>query len=291
MSVHSYQEDQVFELTAPDGNRTVRIWQANTTDVLILGIHGGMSHSGDYETVGSYFRQHSMTTISFDLYGHGRNKLIDIPRFEVFIDDVVRMLDWVRAKYPQTPLFIVGHSMGALIASHLVRSNKLLPYAVSGVVLSSPYFANAIPVPPWMIPLSRWLSKLFPTAKVPMEDLTRWLTHDREITERHIADSLLQRRGSDASMRFGRSLLDAQAALQGDLSRWNLPVFAVVAGDDRLANAAVSQAMLRTIPATLLDMQVFAQNYHENFNEVNREVIFSAMLRWMRSHQLGAASG
>ena len=47
MSVHSYQEDQVFELTAPDGNRTVRIWQANTTDVLILGIHGGMSHSGD----------------------------------------------------------------------------------------------------------------------------------------------------------------------------------------------------------------------------------------------------
>jgi len=29
---------------------------------------------------------------------------------------------------------------------------------------------------------------------------------------------------------------------------------------------------------------VFAQNYHENFNEVNREVIFSAMLRWMRSH-------
>jgi alpha-beta hydrolase superfamily lysophospholipase len=136
-----------------------------------------------------------------------------------------------------------------------------------------------------MIPLSRWLAKLFPTAKVPMEDLTRWLTHDREITERHIADSLLQRRGTDASMRFGRSLLDAQAALQSNLRRWNLPVFAVVAGDDRLANASVSKTMLRTIPAALLELQVFAQNYHENFNEVNREVIFSGMLRWMRSVQ------
>jgi len=285
MSTLSYQEDQAFKLALSDGERTVRIWQAGTTDMLLLGIHGGMSHSGDYETVGCYFREHGVTTISFDLCGHGSNKLIDIPGFDVFIEDVVRMLDWVRARYPQTPLFIVGHSMGALIASHLVLSNRLTPYSVSGIVLSSPYYANAIPVPPWMIPLSRWLAKLFPTAKVPMEDLTRWLTHDREITERHIADTLLQRRGSDASMRFGRSLLDAQAALNNDLSQWNLPVFAVVAGDDRLANAAVGMQLLRTIPAALLELHRYEQNYHENFNELNRQEIFAAMLQWMRSIQ------
>lgn len=285
MSTLSYQEDQAFKLALSDGERTVRIWQAGTTDMLLLGIHGGMSHSGDYETVGCYFKEHGVTTISFDLCGHGSNKLIDIPGFDVFTEDVVRMLDWVRARYPQTPLFIVGHSMGALIASHLVLSNRLTPYSVSGIVLSSPYYANAIPVPPWMIPLSRWLAKLFPTAKVPMEDLTRWLTHDREITERHIADTLLQRRGSDASMRFGRSLLDAQAALNNDLSQWNLPVFAVVAGDDRLANAAVGMQLLRTIPAALLELHRYEQNYHENFNELNRQAIFAAMLHWMRSIQ------
>jgi len=285
MSAHSYQEDQVFQLTVPDGDRTVRLWQAATTDVVLLGIHGGMSHAGDYETVGCYFREHGVTTISFDLYGHGRNKLIDIPSFDVFIEDVVRMLDWLRAKYPQVPLFIVGHSMGALIASHLVLTNKLLQHAVSGVVLSSPYYANAIPVPEWMIPLSRWLSKLIPTAKVPIEDLTPWLTHDREITERHVADSLLQRRGSFASMRFGRCLLDAQAALHNDMHAWRLPVCAVVAGDDRLADASVSLAMLRTIPARLLELHEFPRNFHENFNETNRDDIFAAMLRWMRSVQ------
>jgi len=285
MSTLSYQEDQAFKLALSDGERTVRIWQAGTTDMLLLGIHGGMSHSGDYETVGCYFKEHGVTTISFDLCGHGSNKLIDIPGFDVFTEDVVRMLDWVRARYPQTPLSIVGHSMGALIASHLVLSNRLTPYSVSGIVLSSPYYANAIPVPPWMIPLSRWLAKLFPTAKVPMEDLTRWLTHDREITERHIADTLLQRHGSDASMRFGRSLLDAQAALNNDLSQWNLPVFAVVAGDDRLANAAVGMQLLRTIPAALLELHRYEQNYHENFNELNCQAIFAAMLHWMRSIQ------
>jgi len=267
------------------GDRPIRIWQAGTTKAVLLGIHGGMSHSGDYETVGSFFRQHEVTTISFDLHGHGTRQLIDIPSFEVFTDDVVDMLEWVRQHYPTTPLFIVGHSMGALIATHLALSNKLAPYSVSGIVLSSPYYANAIPVPAWMIPLSRWLSRLLPTAKVPMEDLTPWLTHDREITERHVADSLLQRRGRFASMRFGRCLLDAQAALHNDLSGWRLPVFAVVAGDDRLADASVSLAMLRTIPPQLLDLHEFTQNFHENFNELNRDAIFAAMLTWMRSVQ------
>jgi alpha-beta hydrolase superfamily lysophospholipase len=267
------------------GDRPIRIWQAGTTKAVLLGIHGGMSHSGDYETVGSFFRQHEVTTVSFDLHGHGTRQLIDIPSFEVFTDDVVDMLEWVRQHYPTTPLFIVGHSMGALIATHLALSNKLAPYSVSGIVLSSPYYANAIPVPAWMIPLSRWLSRLLPTAKVPMEDLTPWLTHDREITERHVADSLLQRRGSFASMRFGRCLLDAQAALHNDLSGWRLPVFAVVAGDDRLADASVSLAMLRTIPPQLLDLHEFTQNFHENFNELNRDAIFAAMLTWMQSVQ------
>jgi alpha-beta hydrolase superfamily lysophospholipase len=64
-----------------------------------------------------------------------------------------------------------------------------------------------------------------------------------------------------------------------------LPVFAVVAGDDRLADASVSLAMLRTIPAPLLELHEFAQNFHENFNEVNRNDIFAAMLTWMRSVQ------
>ena len=285
MSTHHYKEDQTLTRPTAHGDRPIRIWQAGTTKAVLLGIHGGMSHSGDYETVGSFFRQHEVTTISFDLHGHGTRQLIDIPSFEVFIDDVVDMLEWVRQHYPTTPLFIVGHSMGALIATHLALSNKLAPYSVSGIVLSSPYYANAIPVPAWMIPLSRWLSRLLPTAKVPMEDLTPWLTHDREITERHVADSLLQRRGSFASMRFGRCLLDAQAALHNDLSGWRLPVFAVVAGDDRLADASVSLAMLRTIPPQLLDLHEFTQNFHENFNELNRDAIFAAMLTWMRSVQ------
>lgn len=279
-----YAEDRVLQHPFSDGERTVRLWEVPQPQAVILAIHGGMSHSGDYATVGEFFRGVGVTTISFDLRGHGRKVRIDIPGFDAFIDDVTRMLDWVRLSWPDTPVFLMGHSMGALIATHMETSGRLNAYALRGLILSSPYFANAIPVSPVIVRLSRLLATLFPTAKVPMASLTEWLTHDAGITERHRQDEKIHHRASEASLRFGRSLLEAQAALGHDLSGWRHPVFAVIAGDDRLADASVSRRMLDTIPEAQRTVRYFPENFHENFNETNRIESFNAIWRWMQTH-------
>ena len=284
MTASIYQEDRVLQLPFPNGDRTVRLWEAAHPRAVIVAIHGGMSHSGDYETVGAYFRAQEVTTISFDLTGHGERARIDIPHFGVLLDDVERMLSWARAEYPTLPVFLMGHSMGALIATHLEITGRLTAFDIRGVILSSPYFANAIPVPALVVHLSGVLAALFPTAKVPMTSLTEWLTHDAAIIQRHYRDEQMHRRGTEASMRFGRCLLQAQSALGGDLSRWQHPVFAVVAGADKLADARVSRQMLDTIPETYRTLHYFPENFHENFNETNRDEIFSALWQWMQNH-------
>lgn len=284
MTENIYQEDRLLQQPFADGDRTVRLWEAAHPRAVIVAIHGGMSHSGDYATVGAYFREQEVITISFDLTGHGKKARIDIPHFGVFLDDVERMLTWTRATYPNLPIFVMGHSMGALIATHLEITRRLESFDIRGIVLSSPYYANAIPVPALVVHLSGLLAKLFPTAKVPMTSLTEWLTHDKAITQRHYQDEQMYRRGTEASMRFGRSLLDAQSALAGDLSQWQHPVFAVIAGDDKLADADVSRQMLDTVPMTHRELHYFPENFHENFNETNRVDIFNAAWRWMQTH-------
>ena len=278
----AYLEDRVLEQSFTGKQHIVRLWEARKPRAVILAIHGGMAHSGDYATVGDYFRPHEVTTISFDLSGHGRQSRIDIPHFDVFLEDVKCMLDWTTAHYSDLPIVLMGHSMGALIATHMELSGQLGAYPVSGIVLSSPYYANAIPVPPLMIRLSSLLATLFPTAKVPMEPVTHWLTHDTAITARHFEDEKTQRRGTEVSFRFGRALLDAQAALNQDLSCWQHPVFAVIAGSDHLADAEITRKMLQSVPSGLLDLHYFPDNFHENFNEMNREDIFSALWNWIQ---------
>ena len=277
-----HAEDRLLQLPFADGDHTVRIWDAEQPAAVIVAIHGGMAYSGDYATVGAYFRDAGVTTVSFDLTGHGRKKRIDIPAFDVFLDDVTRMLAWVRSTWPGLPVFLMGHSMGALIATHMEISGRLSTFGIRGVVLSSPYYANAIPVSPLVIWLSRVLAALFPTAKVPMESQTDWLTHDAGITERHRQDEKNYWRGSEASLRFGRSLLNAQASLGKDLARWQHSVFAVIAGDDKLADASVSCQMIDTIPEQLRTVLYFPENFHENFNETNRNETFATLWQWMQ---------
>ncbi len=282
MTALNFSEDRTLNVRIADKVRVTRLWEAPSPSAILFGIHGGMAHAGDYATVGSYFRAAGLSTVSFDLSGHGQQARIDVAGFEVFLDDAEQMLQWTCEQFPGLPVFVVGHSMGGLIAAHLELSGRLDAYPVKGVVLSSPYFANAIPVHPIVIQLSRLLATCFPTAKVPMASFIDWLTHDTAIVEKIKADEQAKLRGTEASFRFGRALLDAQATLGNDLSRWHHPLFAAVAGNDRLADAQTSLRLLKTVPAPRLALHHYPENFHENFNELNRNEIFDAMLRWMQ---------
>ncbi len=126
--------------------------------------------------------------------------------------------------------------------------------------------------------------------KVPLEPLTDFLTHDPVITARHHADEADNIRASEVTMRFATSLLGAQTALTGNLlSAWSFPVFSVLAGSDKLANYTETQSMLKRIDPKLLEYHFYADNFHENFNELNREKIFGDILIWLEK-QLGKAA-
>lgn len=277
-----FSEDQLSTLTCSDQvQRPIHIWGPQQPKAVILAIHGGMAHAGDYVTPALFFRQHGYTTVSFDMCGHDGQKRVDIPGFDSFLKDAALFLQWVKSTYPGVPIVVMGHSMGALIATHLGLGSFANDPAIKGFVLSSPYYVNAIQVPKALLWFSDVLATLFPRMKVPLESSTHVLTHDPVITARHFADEKDQIRATEITFRFAAALLSAQTALGRDLRAWRFPVFAVVAGDDKLANAQDGQAILQTLPAHLLEYHFEPDNFHENFNECNREVLFGKILVWL----------
>jgi alpha-beta hydrolase superfamily lysophospholipase len=277
-----FGEDRLTQFTAGQGaQRRVHIWSPAAPRAVILAIHGGMAHGGDYVTPALYFRQHGIATVAYDLCGHQDARRVDIPGFHVFLDDSQLFLQWVKQQYPGLPVYVMGHSMGALIATHLGLGGFAGDAAVKGFILSSPYYVNAIKVSPVLLALSGVLGALAPRMKVPLASLTHQLTHDPDISARHLRDERDGIRASEITVRFGNALTGAQQGLAARMPLWTQPLFAVVAGDDKLANADAAETMLKSVPAHLLTYQRHPQNFHENFNELNREQIFADILAWI----------
>ena len=280
--MNRFAEDRFATFKGRHGaERKIHIWAPDNPAAVIVAIHGGLAHAGDYVTPAQYFKAHRFATVSFDLCGHEKQKRVDIPDFGIFLDELELFLHWVKQHFAGVPIFIMGHSMGGLIATRFGLERLQRDELVKGFVLSSPYYVNAIKVPAVLEKLSGVLARLAPTMKVPMESMSDVLTHDPAITARHHADEADDTRARECTVRFGVALQGAQKGLAAQMPTWRWPLYVVVAGQDKLADSQATLDMLATVDPKLVDYHVEAGNYHENFNEVNREDIFADILGWM----------
>lgn len=167
-----FSEDKLDQLLCSDGiNRPIHIWQPETPKAVMIAVHGGMAHAGDYMTPARYFKQRGWATVSFDMAGHNRQKRVLISTFDAFLDDLELFITWTKAQYPDLPLVLVGHSMGALITAHYgLRHPAGEDEAIKGYVMSSPYFGSVLKTPKFMLMLAGLLAKYSPNFKVPLED-------------------------------------------------------------------------------------------------------------------------
>jgi lysophospholipase len=282
-----FHEDRIEKLTCSDGKqRNIHIWEPDAPSRVFLTVHGAMDHGGNYCLPALYFREHGIISAAHDQHGHDHRgpdhptKVI-IPRFEVFLDDMDLMLAWVKEHYPGLPVFILAHSMGGLVVTHYGIRRLGDDPMVKGFIVSSPYYVNKVKTPAIMLKLAGVLSVVAPNMNVPIEDILPLVTHDREIYERNLKDREDGIRARYVSARFAHELLKAQAWVQGNIAGWTYPLLMIVAGDDRLADAEATRRMIAGIHPGLLTELYYPGNYHENFNELNRNEIFARILEWV----------
>lgn len=259
----------------------IHVWEPASPRAVLLAVHGGLAHAGDYVTPALFFKEKGIATVAYDLRGHKKKKVC-IDTFDQFLQDTDDFLKWVKDHYQDIPIFCLGHSVGALILTHTGLGSARNEPRIKGYIFSSPYYQNAIKVNPLVIPMIKTLSKICPDLPIPSQDITDLLTHDETITRRHRKDESDGLRAVKASIRFGSQLFAAQDFVKENIQNWMHPLFVVVAGNDQVADTCISERLLKKIDPQLLTYSVNIENYHENFNEVDREKTFNKIHEWMK---------
>ncbi|KAG8344279.1 putative Serine aminopeptidase S33 putatively putative esterase [Trypanosoma vivax] len=132
----------------------------------VLFIISGLGeHTARYDSVGLHFASLGYHVFNMDNQGAGgsEGERLYVENFYDFVDDFIQFKKHALSLYPEytkLPCFLLGHSMGGLIATHVALRE---PSTFDGVILSGPALEPhpdvASPIKMWV---ARKLSSCFP---------------------------------------------------------------------------------------------------------------------------------
>jgi alpha-beta hydrolase superfamily lysophospholipase len=255
-----------------------RVENASAT---LVFIHGLAEHTGRYRHIVAEFTGRGYSCFVMDLRGHGRSggKRVFVNRFSEYVEDTDRAVQWVKNAQPDVPVFVVGHSMGGLIAATYALTHA---DRIAGVVLSSPAFGAAVPIPAWKNLLGKVASRVHPALAVPTGISSRWISRDPAVVTAYDNDPLVTKK---ATARWYTEFLDAQEQLFAQAQRFKIPYLMLVASADKIVDPAAMQRFHGMSGSEDKAMEVYPELYHEVFNEPEKDAVFADVANWLASHQ------
>ena len=112
---------------------------------LLLIVHGSVDHKLHYEEFALFAQSQGVYAVLPDLRGHGNSFAKDIglisdkrDGWELYKKDLSTLKQVYQYKVPNVPVFVLGHSMGAMILQDWLRKEKIDGAIVSGTGYTSP---------------------------------------------------------------------------------------------------------------------------------------------------------
>ena len=266
-------------LKSPDGTLLHVVWYAPARLPVrgaVVLLHGYSAHVGLMEETARFLADHGLLVYGFDCRGHGLStgRRGYVRRFEEFRMDLGLVLAEVRARHPNLPLALLGHSHGATIALDSVLGGET---PVAALILVCLFLGLAMRVP-WY---KRWpagvLGVLWPTLALGNELDPQNLARDAPARERLARDPL---RHHVATARWFREVKRAQAAILARAGELRVPTWMALAGGDRLVDNAAALAFAKAA-GPVVTVKVYERAFHEILLDGEREQVRSDIATWV----------
>lgn len=306
-----------FLHAASDGKPIfVRKWlPAGNPKAILLVAHGMAEHSARYERLAAAMAAVGWAIYAPDHRGHGQTSgAVGAPPDELgwfaeregfarVRDDLHEVSSVAAAEHPGIPLFLLGHSMGSLIAESYLAAygRELAGCILSGVLTPIPgpllmtakligAFGSAFKGPRAR---ARTLHKLsfdsnnrdFEPARTPFD----WLSRDGAEVDKYAADPLC---GFVCSFGLYLDLLSGFSSIYGRGGAFSgapkgLSLFIIAGAEDPLGGSKGFVSLLadKFKAAGLLDIdtRLYPGARHEILNETNREEVVGDIQGWLES--------
>lgn len=298
---------EAFWLNASDATPLyVNHWFAEQAPKAIVMIaHGMAEHSGRYARLSAALVEAGFAVYAHDQRGHGRTAehgvvghYADQDGWTKVVNDLACINHHIRKQHPDTPIFLLAHSMGSYIGQAYLMQHSC---SLQGAILSGSNYQPAAlyRAGELVARFERWrqgptgrsalleflsfgsFNKAFKPNRTPFD----WLSRDPAEVDKYIADPLC---GFRCTNQLWIDLLQGlqQITPRGSLLQIdsNLPLLVIggacdpVSEGKRLKDLA---AALSNAGANNLQVKIYPDARHELFNETNRDEVTAYVIDWL----------
>ncbi len=239
----------------------------------IIITHGIAEHSGRYAEITDKLNGASFNVVRYDIRGHGQSqgKRGALKSYHQMIDDLhVLVLD--EKKRDPKKIFLLGHSMGALIVNMYVVKYKDVDGVISSAAPS--YFIKD--VLPFRFIGYKWLGMMNKKTNFADDQLSRI----KEIEDDYIKDPLNLKRFKFSLA--GNMFVGGVRFLNKKMSQYQTPVLILHGESDKIVPVEFSRRLFNLIPIEDKKIITYPNAYHEIFNDIDREKTFTDVLAWLK---------
>ena len=240
--------------------------------------HGYGEHSGRYAHVASRLTDAGYAVYAPDHNGHGRSggKLGRVS-LAAAIADLHQMIVTVsKARHPDAPQFLLGHSMGGAIA---LRYASLHQELLTGLVVSAPL--AALDGGAALKAVGKLLGVIAPGAPLGRVD-PRLVSRNQAVVDAYIADPLNYHGAIPA--RVAREFLLCTEALPREVQGIKVPTLLLWGTADRLCPPRGAEAVAANIGSGDFTKMAYPGLFHEILNEPERDQVLDEIVAWLGAH-------
>lgn len=296
-----------FWLDSSDGVPLyVNHWHApGEPKAVVMLAHGMAEHSGRYARLGEALVGAGFELYALDHRGHGQTAqhgllghFADENGWNHVVGDLSTLNHHVRHQQPQTPIILLGHSMGSFVTTAYLMHHSS---SVQGAILSGSNYAKpgTYRAAALVARLERWrqgatgrsalidrlsfgaFNKAFEPARTPFD----WLSRDSEEVDRYIADPLCGFRCTNQlwlDLLEGLQRITPPASLKQIAPQ--LPILIIGGDQDPVSQGGGLQRLADALSGaghTRTTLKRYSQARHELLNELNRDEVTRDLIDWL----------
>lgn len=271
---------RAVDLTSRDGTRlTGMLDRCSPSRATVVLCHGVAEHSGRYARLVEHLIAADVSTLRIDLRGHGASsgQRGHVDRFTDYLDDLDAALAQLAKDPAREPWFLFGHSMGAVVVTqHLL--GRVSPRPIHGVILSSPGFVPAVPIPRYRQLLGACLLPFAPRLPFELGITAHQLTADPNAQRARDTDPLVF---SKVSVRWYHEYRSAAEQCLARAAELRLPLYVCVGAADNVVAPSGARQFVDTASSCDKTLRVWDGLLHEPLNEHVGDAVTAEMVAWL----------